>query len=368
MRAGVARVCTTPPVGTWQGGYAVRNRPSEGVYGDLFARALVVEESEGAPRAAIVSVDMVGLPHAAAAAARKQAEEMAGIPAGNIALCTSHTHFGPTTSEAHGNEHYMRVLEKQIAGAVAAAARNLRPAEIRLGRGEAGFNINRRLPTPRGIGGPYPEGPVDHEVLVLRVDAVPEGEPDYVQANGAPLALLFRFTCHATSGPGVDGGFYNLHGDYPALAAEFVERAYEGQTVALFLQGCCGDVRPNLVRPDKSFRGAAWPNEVHAMGREVGAATVAAAEGSAFGQMPGNQPGNVGVAGKTILLPYSKAPSAEELRRMLATGQWADGRALGERDRSWTEKILAQTEAGTLPEGRPAEIQVFRLGAFWLAT
>ncbi|MBI3946446.1 MAG: hypothetical protein HY321_11045, partial [Armatimonadetes bacterium] len=24
--------------------------------------------------------------------------------------------------------------------------------------------------------------------------------------------------------------------------------------------------------------------------------------------------------------------------------------------------------AGTLPEGRPAEIQVFRLGAFWLAT
>ncbi|MBI3946445.1 MAG: neutral/alkaline non-lysosomal ceramidase N-terminal domain-containing protein [Armatimonadetes bacterium] len=368
MRAGVARVCITPPVGTWQGGYAGRNRPSEGVYGELFARALVLAESEGAPRAAIVSLDVVSLPHAVAEAARRQAEERTGIPAGSIALCASHTHSGPSTGDARRDEGYLRVFEKQIAGAVSVAARDLRPAEIRLGRGRAGFNVNRRLPTPRGIGGPYPEGPVDHEVRILRVDAIPEGDPDYIQANGSPMALLFRFNCHATTGPALPKGGYNLHGDYPGAAAGFIERAYEGATVAMFLQGCSGDVRPNLITPEKVFRGAAYPNEVHAMGRELGAAAIAAAEAAAFGQMPGSAPGNVGVAGKTILLPYDKPPSADELRQLLQGGRWPNGRALHETDRAWAEKTLAQTEAGTLPEGMPAEVQVFRLGAYWLAT
>ncbi|MBI3948536.1 MAG: neutral/alkaline non-lysosomal ceramidase N-terminal domain-containing protein [Armatimonadetes bacterium] len=370
MRAGVARVCITPPVGTWQAGYAARNRPSEGIYGDLFARALVLDGGEGTPRAAIVSLDVLDLPHAVADAARREAEERTSIPAGNIALCASHTHSGPITWKSKGNEPYVAVLEKQIAGAVSVAARNLRPAEIRLGRGQTSFNINRRGPTPRGPGAPYPEGPVDHEVLALRVDAIPEGDdPDYIQANGSPLALLFRFTCHATSGPALPKGGYNLHGDYPGAAAGFIERAYEGETVAMFLQGCTGDVRPNLATPDnKNWRGAAYPQEVHAMGRELGAAAIAAAEASAFGKLPGSQPGEVAVAGKTILLPYTKPPSTDALRAMLQTGQWPDGRALGDSDRSWAEKVLAQMEAGTLPEGRPAEIQVFRLGAFWLAT
>ena len=47
MRGSVARVCITPPVGAWQGGYGARDRPCEGVHDDLFARALVLEDEAG---------------------------------------------------------------------------------------------------------------------------------------------------------------------------------------------------------------------------------------------------------------------------------------------------------------------------------
>src|SRR5919108_3730371 len=182
MRAGVAKVCITPPVGTWQGGYGARSRPCEGVHDDLFARALVLDSAgaEGGEgqttRAALVSVDIVGLTHELAAASRRRAEAMTGIPAANIALCASHTHGGPVTRSSLGpggpqtDPEYLAVMEKYLAGAVAAAARRLAPAAVRLGRSQAGFNVNRRLRTPAGTAmRPNPEGSVDREVLALRV-------------------------------------------------------------------------------------------------------------------------------------------------------------------------------------------------------
>src|SRR5215203_5393426 len=96
MKAGVAKVVITPPVGTWQGGYGARTKPCVGVHDDLHARAIVLEGEGGSgSRAAIVSVDIVGLTHEVAENAKRRAEEMTGIPASQIALCASHTHGGP---------------------------------------------------------------------------------------------------------------------------------------------------------------------------------------------------------------------------------------------------------------------------------
>ncbi|MBI3947322.1 MAG: hypothetical protein HY321_15470 [Armatimonadetes bacterium] len=366
MLAGTARVRITPPVGTWQGGYGARTRPSEGVLDDLHARALVLDGGDGGPKAAVVSLDILDLPKERTDRARQLAESLSGIPAGNIALCMSHTHWGPLTWEMEGfhqkiDPEYLLLLEKQVAGAVAAAARALRPVTARPGRGTAGFNINRRRLTPRGVGGPDPEGPADREVLVLRLDAVPpDGGARFIQANGVPLALLFRYTCHATSGPGLNDGGYCLHGDYPGAAAAFIERSYGGATRALFLQGCCGDTRPNLVTPEGRFRAGAWP-EVQALGRELGTAAIAAAERTAFGQTPSDTPDILAVAGTTILLPF-QIPSREELRHALD----ASDRPLSDSGRTWAERTLAALEAGTLPAGNPAEVQVFRIGPAWL--
>ena len=392
MRAGVAKVCITPPVGAWQGGYGARNRASDGIHDDLHARALVFEGDDGT-RAAIVAVDVVILTHEVAEAARRRAEDLTGIPAGHIALCASHTHGGPATraygeTGARGNPEYLAVLPQYLAGAVAAATCEMRPVSVRLGRGQAGFNVNRRVRTSEGtVMRPNPEGVVDREVLVVRLDAVEDEEratkdesgavgedsssvvrpSSAARGDGAPLAVLFRYTCHATA---MGGNNYLITADYPGAAAAFVEQAYGGGTLALFLQGCTGNVRPNLTAMDGSFRSATWP-ELARLGRELSGAVVAAAEQSVFAGRPtvgerAAHPAPLAVAGTTTLLPYGPPPAESELRALIDGGHWADGRAASEGERRWAGRALEAIQSGRVEPGAQAEVQVFRLGDVWL--
>ncbi len=79
-----------------------------------------------------------------------------------------------------------------------------------------------------------PNGPVDHEVPALRVEA-----PD-----GTLKATLFGYACHNTS-----LGFYNWCGDYAGFAQEYLQEHRPGFT-ALFLMGCGGDQNPYPRRSD----------------------------------------------------------------------------------------------------------------------
>jgi hypothetical protein len=197
---------------------------------------------------------------------------------------------------------------------------------------------------------------VDRDVLAIRVDeAAEEARP-----SRPPLAVLFRYTCHATA---MGAQNYLITADYPGAAAATVEQTYGGQTTALFLQGCAGNVRPNLTSPQGGFRSADWP-ELARLGRELGGATVAAAEHAAFVEPAGD--GSVRAAGRTTTLPYAPLPPAEELRALLAAGRWPQGQALNETERQWAAAALNKVEEGGLEPGLPAEVQVFRLGGVWL--
>ena len=157
MRAGVSKVCITPPVGTWQGGYGARRHPSVGVHDDLFARALVLAGDDGAPAGAVVAVDISGLSHDLADAARRRAGRATGIPAGSIALCASHTHGGPATRGFVGRDEGAggRGLPAP-AGEVpgrrggAAAARELQPVAVHLGRARPASTSTAGCAPPRG--------------------------------------------------------------------------------------------------------------------------------------------------------------------------------------------------------------------------
>jgi neutral ceramidase len=376
VTAGVAKVCITPPMGTWQGGFGARTRTCEGVHDDLFARAVVL--GDPTPRVAIVSVDLVGLTQEVAAGARRVAEEATGIPAGNIALCASHTHGGPASYGILGyrpepDPEYLRMLERYLGGVVAGAARDLSPVTIRLGRSQASFAVNRRRRNPDGsIEGYDPTGVADREVLVLRLDHVDPsgGGADGDAAHGAivpgtrrePLAVLFRYACHATA---MGSSNYLITADYPGAAAAFVEGAYDGQTLALFLQGCAGNIRPFVATRDGGRRGATW-EEVKALGKELGAATIAAAEGALPARNRDDGAPALAAAGTAFALPFAAPPPAQELRRFIAEGTWSNGQPLRDLDRLWAAHTLKHMEEGTLPSASEAEVQVFRLGAVWL--
>jgi hypothetical protein len=76
-----------------------------------------------------------------------------------------------------------------------------------------------------------PTAPVDPTVSVMRVDTT----------NGKPIAILVNYSCHpVVFGP--DNLEYSA--DFPGVMTRTVEKAFDGQPLAFFIQGAPGDINP----------------------------------------------------------------------------------------------------------------------------
>src|ERR1700761_6106721 len=78
-QAGVAKVNISPELPIWLSGYATRNRPAASKHDDLWAKALVLEDAAG-NRAALVTLDLVGIPRELSQNVCRQAEEKYKLP------------------------------------------------------------------------------------------------------------------------------------------------------------------------------------------------------------------------------------------------------------------------------------------------
>lgn len=239
-KAGAAKVSITPQTSVWMAGFANRQRPSEGVGLDLYARALALEDARG-QRAVLVSTDLLGLPGDVAEVISSRVRERYGVPRDRLILNSSHTHCGPVVGHmlegAYGLtpgrwsdiEDSTGRLENQIVAVVGDALRDLAPAAIGFAQTNASFGVNRRMDGGKRFGPNY-AGPADHDVPVLRIS----------RQDGQLRAVIFGYGCHPTT---IQGSYCKFHGDYPGVAEASLERRHPG-AVALFVQGAGGDVKP----------------------------------------------------------------------------------------------------------------------------
>ncbi|MEO8662196.1 MAG: neutral/alkaline non-lysosomal ceramidase N-terminal domain-containing protein [Bryobacteraceae bacterium] len=242
LRAGTARADLTPDGPVWMSGYASRKKPSEGVFQKLWAKALAVDD--GRSRVVIVTTDLIGLPRQVSEVAAARIQKDFGLQRSAILFNSSHTHTGPlvwpnlhimldpTPEDEKQLQAYAQHVTDALVTVAGAALGALEPADLAIGHGSAGFAMNRREPTPKGVKiGLNPQGPVDHDVPVLRVTS----------KDGKLLAVLFGYACHNTT---LTGEHYQLSGDYAGQAQAFVEEKHPGAN-ALFLMLCGGDQNPN---------------------------------------------------------------------------------------------------------------------------
>jgi neutral ceramidase len=235
--AGAVAITAEQPV--WMAGYAARDKPSAGKIHELFAKVLIIEDQEGT-RLAVVTTDLIGITPELRAGVEARVRKH-GIPPESLLMNASHTHCGPElrgdrmvrfgidAKYAAISRQYVREVATKISDLVGETAQRLEPSRLVYSRARAGFAMNRRLPTVSGyINSPNPDGPVDHEVPVLRVLA----------ADGTMQAILFSYACHATT-----LSFQQLCGDYPGFAQQYIEDAHPG-AVAMFLNGCSADQNP----------------------------------------------------------------------------------------------------------------------------
>lgn len=239
LEAGVARVVITPPVGIGLVGFAGRG-PSNAVHDELYATAVVLKSADA--QTVLISVDLLGVGEEMVSEVRREIEARTTIPAENVLICATHTHYGPSAGGYDGPEKpadsvaYQRNLVYLLAGCARWASENCRPVILGTGTGRSQIGVNRRERRPDGqiVLGQNSDGPCDREVRLLRIDS----------DEGEPVALFVNFACHPVC---QSWSTRRISADYIAAMRQRVED--ETGTRVLFLQGASGNINPIEMQP-----------------------------------------------------------------------------------------------------------------------
>ena len=256
FQAGAAKVEITPDtrITNWVG-----HRPYTGVLDPLFVHALAMDDSTN--ELLLLTYDLVDTREPFVARVRRGVADAIGISESNILVHASHTHSAPWAPVydapllAHERkmvqpvesdplfQSWARELILRSVEAARTAHQARCPVTLAIGRASVPEMLfNRRPRRPDGMVETTYEptdpsvlpnglrfGPMDPTLTVLSFRA----------AGRTNIATLFHLPCHpVTIYPYHEG----LSADWPGGVAERLERALGG--VALFLQGCAGDIVP----------------------------------------------------------------------------------------------------------------------------
>ncbi len=344
-KAGVAKTIITPQQSMWMSGYAARTKPSEGKVHDLRAKALALEDPQGT-RIVIITVDLLGISRPMRDWLEKQVNQQYKLPPESLLVNSSHTHCGPVIRETrysiYGNtlyglspeqikqtERYVEDLQEKLAKLVGRSIEDLAPARLSYTHARAGFAMNRRSKIEQGYRiQPNPDGPVDHDVPVLRVES-----PD-----GKLRAVLFGYACHCTT-----LSFYKFCGDYAGFAQEYIEQAHPG-TIAMFVAGCGGDQNPYPRGGPRTLEYCMEHGRALANGVEAALA-------------PRARPisGPIRAVLDTVTLEFAEPPSREQLEEQ--------AKSENKYERRHAETLLKELEeTGKIQTTYPYLVQVIEFG------
>ena len=232
----------------------------------LYVKALVLDN--GTTKVVIITVDAIAIGEIGSISneylikVRSQIQKDLNIKSTNVMINASH---------CHGAGYWVCPdVDQRTIRAVKEAWKNMVPVNIGVGAGyEDRIMENRRLKLKNGkewdIRHAYPLppdedvvgiGPVDPEIGILRLD----------RKNGNTLAVVYNFACHPYQGVASRG----ITADFPGFASKVIEDNLSNGAMALFLQGCGGDITTVLYKDVNN------PRDAEPLGNMLGLSTVQA--------------------------------------------------------------------------------------------
>ena len=259
----------------------------------MYARALVIQGN--GTTVVIVTLDVVAIAEIGSikndflSKLRAILKKDIGLDPGSLIVNCSHCHGVPCGD----------VLER-TAQAVKLAARKLVPVRIGVGTGhEDRVQENRRLKLKDGreldVRRAYSlpadaevvgAGPIDPEIGILRLD----------RTDGRPLAVVYNFAMHPIMGASNGGNTADITG----FSSKVIEDALGHGAMALFVQGCGGDINPAFYKDLDS------PRDAEPQGNRLGISVV-----RALGRIPAREAGSLKRINQVLTLP--RADHAERI-------------------------------------------------------
>jgi len=207
----------------------------------LYAKALVLRDA--AATVVIVTVDAVALAEIGhisndyLANVRSALQKEQNIKPMNVLINASHCHGTVCADVAQRTvqavkEARQNMVPVRIGAGVGHENRIMENRRLRLKNGrEADVRHAYSLPPDEAVVG---VGPVDPQIGILRLD----------RQDGQTLAVVYNFACHPIQGVSNGGNTADLTG----FASKVIEGNLSDGTMALFLQGCAGDINPVLYK------------------------------------------------------------------------------------------------------------------------
>jgi len=307
---GYAEADITPAPGQVQMCGFGRERYARGVLAPLLTQVVALRDRDG-NTGVLITADILDFDRVIVEAIRRALTRKHSIPAANIMLAASHTHWGPAVrfrmsfSVGAPNVWYMGFMEDKILAGVDAALKNLSSATLEYGSIDfRGIGCNRRLPRDGEITwGPYPQGSFDGHTPILRI-----------KRDRAPRQLVVvGHACHPTS----SGKIEKWSPDYPGAMRDLLADKLP-DTKGVFVQGCGGDAKVVHKDPETGkLVFSADPKRSQEAGQKLARAVLAHLKNEKMIPLGGQLTCSLA----TGQLSYGKRWSREEMERLAYEGK-----------------------------------------------
>ena len=255
LLCGMYEMDITPTLGASIPGQML-DKKSTGILDNLYAKSLIIDN--GSTVFAILSIDICAIMASQVCEIRKGIRQKTGISVRNILVAATHTHTGgPCELWARlykPDDEYLRFVVQKVVDCAVLAFHGRRLALIGFGLGsEQRLSFHRRyrmkdgsIRTNPGVGNKdivEPDGPIDPDVAVMRID----------DASGSPMGVLTNFSCHLDCVGGTQ-----ISGDYPGELSKIIKEKLGRSVVSLFLTGACGNINHINFLSEDPIRQQHW--------------------------------------------------------------------------------------------------------------
>lgn len=168
------------------------------------------------------------------------------IPKNQICFHATHNHSGPQTSSKFSQQlgklskFYLSFIKECVLLGITEAKKDKEKVSMEIRKGSSNINIYRRKKVDDNIK-MLPNSAIrtDNELTVITFNTL----------ENKKKSVWIHYSCHPTT---TDENI--LSSEFTGVCCERIENMYPDATVA-YLQGFCGDLRPNLVQEKKFYRG-----------------------------------------------------------------------------------------------------------------